>query len=79
MPIQYAMTVGKLREQLSKFPTDTNVVVLWEDEEMQQRLFGIDHIALQSGTPISDSKHRAGFRFEKDGTANWLFISISPE
>jgi hypothetical protein len=79
MPIQHAMTVGKLREQLSQFPADTNVVVLWEDEEMQQHLFGVDHIALHSGTPMRDSKHRAGFRFEKAGPATWLFISISPE
>jgi hypothetical protein len=79
MPIQYAMTVQKLREQLSRFPDDTNVVVLWEDEEMEQHLFGIDHIALQSGTPRRDSEQRAGFTFEKDGPSTWLFISISPE
>ena len=73
------MTVGKLREQLSRFPADTNVVVLWEDEEMEQRLFGVDHIALHKGTPTRDSSNRASFTFEKDGPATWLFISITPE
>ncbi len=79
MPIQYAMTVGELREQLSKFPDDTNVVVLWEDEDTEQHLFGIDGIALQSGTPCRDSRQKAGFTYEKGGPATWLFISVSPE
>jgi hypothetical protein len=79
MAIQYAMTVGKLREQLSKFPADTNVVVLWEDDKSEQHLFGVDDMALHTGTPLHDPKHRAGFRFEKDGSATWLFINISSE
>lgn len=79
MSIQYAMTAGKLQDQLAKFPADTKVLVYWEAGKPHQ-CFEIDEISLHSGSPCRDDKNgAAGFKFESGGPARWLFISVSPE
>jgi len=78
MPVQNLNTVKALQEQLSKFPPDAHVAIYLEDGSPDQ-FFGIDDVSLTEGTPSRDSKHKARFKFERGGPANWVFISISPE
>jgi hypothetical protein len=72
------MTVGKLQEQLSKYPADTKLVVYWEGGHPHQ-CFGIDDVGLHTGTPSRDSSNNARFKFEPAGPSNWVFINITPE
>lgn len=70
------MTVGELTKKLADFPADTRVVVYWEENE---KLFGIDGIALGTGNPSLGPDNAARFEFNNAGPATWLFIGISPE
>jgi len=70
------MTVKELREKLSQLDDETRVVVHQEDEN-GGRLFEIDDVSIHTGTPSRLEDGTAAFSFRKDGTASWLFISVS--
>lgn len=77
VPIRYNMSVGKLREQLSKFPEDEKVLVCWEDPETEMHLLEIDDASMHRGTPSRDAKGRPAFTADGTGPANWVFINVS--
>lgn len=70
------MTVRELREKLSQFDEGARVVVYAEDEPKGQ-FFEIDDISVGTGSPMRAEDGNAGFRFEKGGSASWVFISVS--
>lgn len=77
MNIEYAVTVAKLTEQLSKLPADAKVVIL-SCEENGNRFFEIDDVSLHAGEPSRDSAGTAIFKLEPSGPARWVFITASP-
>lgn len=75
------MTVGELKKKLSQFPDEEQVVVHWEDGSFQMGVDGvyleIDEVTRAEGTPTRKNG-KAGYRFESNGPANWVFITVSP-
>jgi hypothetical protein len=72
------MTVKELRDRLSQFPDQNKVVVYWADSD-QQKLFEIDDVSLNKGTPHRGKDGKLGFGFDVNGPAEWLFVSVIPE
>jgi hypothetical protein len=68
------MNVGELRKALEGVDPKAQVVVCRETETLE--FFEVTEASLRTGTPMRTADHRAGFRFEKEGTAVWFFISI---
>ncbi len=71
------MNVKELRDKLTQIPDDMNVVVYWEDGAEHQ-CFDIEDVSPDRGTPQRLPDGKAGFPFEKKGSTEWLFISVSP-
>ena len=71
------MTVGKLRDELSKFPADSKVVAYWETED-DTKFLEIEEVAAQKGTPCRDSAGKPGFTFDPvKGIVTWVFVHIA--
>jgi hypothetical protein len=72
------MTVGELQGQLQGMDPKAHVVAHREDRETDEmELFEVMDASLSTGTPTGDElSGRAGFTFERSGSATWLFISI---
>jgi hypothetical protein len=52
-------------------------VVVYHEIEGDLKLFEITDVSLSKGNPQRDEHTRkAGFSFDKDGLAEWLFISV---
>ncbi len=68
------MNVAELRKALEGVDPKAQVVVSRETETME--FFEVTDASLRTGTPMRTSTGRAGFRFEKEGTAAWFFISV---
>jgi hypothetical protein len=71
-----SMTVKELQERLSELDEKIPVVVYSEDES-GQHLFEIDDVCLTTGTPARLDDGKAAFKFERDGLASWLFVTVS--
>jgi hypothetical protein len=71
------MTVGKLRDALSKFPADARVMAYWETDD-DTRFLEIEDVAAQKGTPCRDSTGKPGFTFDATkGIVTWVFVHIA--
>jgi hypothetical protein len=70
------MTVAELQEKLVGLDPKTHIVVNHEtDGEME--LYVIGDVSLSKGHPRrDDGTGKTGFKFDKNGPATWLFISI---
>jgi hypothetical protein len=69
------MTVGELRNRLSKIPDNAHVVVFRELRN-DHECFEIDSVDLKTGTP-SPEHGKLRFAFDRTGPATWCFIEIS--
>jgi hypothetical protein len=72
------MIVKELRDRLSQFP-DHNKVVVYRADNDRQSFFEIGDVALNKGTPRRGENDKLGFRFDVNGSAEWLFVSVIPE
>jgi hypothetical protein len=72
------MTVGELRNKLSKFPDNTSVVV-YRELDNDQECFGIDGVDLVTGNSSRGSDGNMRVAFDRTGSATWCFIQISRE
>jgi hypothetical protein len=68
------MDVAELRKALEGVDPKAQVVVTRETETLE--FFEVTDASLRTGTPMRTMAGRAGFRFENEGHAAWLFISI---
>jgi hypothetical protein len=70
------MTVAELQKKLDGLDPKTSIVVNHEvDTEMN--LLEITDVALATGHPRRhENTRKAGFTFDKDGPATWLFINV---
>ena len=68
------MTVDELRKRLDGLDPKTHIVVYRENESGMD-FFEISDLSLSTGDALRDEYTRkAGFKFDKDGPATWLFI-----
>ena len=72
------MTVGELRNRLSKFPDDTSVVA-YRETDNDHECFGIQSVDLHRGNPSKDSDGKVRFAVDRTGAATWCFIEITQE
>lgn len=72
------MTVGELRNRLSKFPDGASVVV-YREIDNDHECFGIDGVDLHKGNPSRDSDGKMRFAVDSTGAATWCFIEISQQ
>lgn len=71
------MTVGELRDQLSRFPADSKVVAYWESEDDPKFLEILD-VASQKGMPRRDAAGKPGFTFDAvKGIVTWVFVNLT--
>ena len=72
------MTVGELRKTIEGLDPKMTIAAYFEsDGERDSEFFDIADVSVGTGTPKRDEKtHRAGFQFQNDGPAKWLFIRV---
>ena len=72
----YRMTVGELQKKLTGLDPKTYVMVSLETDR-DTTYFEVNDVAIAKGQPSRDpDTHKGGFKFDRDGPTEWLFISI---
>lgn len=70
------MTVAELQKKLDGIDPKTHIVVSHETDD-SMTFFEVTEASLSKGNPRRhEDTNRAGFTFDKNGSANWLFIQI---
>ena len=72
------MTVKELRDKLAQFPEHKEVLVYWEDQA-RQNFFEVDELSMPNGMELRDSHGKPAFKFDKNGAAARVLITVIPE
>lgn len=73
------MTVGEIKRHLAKADDKMHVVVYYESPDGESSFYGVTDVSVTTGTPRRHPDGRAGFTFDRNGPATWMFLSVAED